>query len=158
MRCRVCNCLPPSGFWRIWWLLSGLLAILACFDAWLDLAPQFRWVPFSGAGQILNCLLIQPHCCSVQWDGIIIILPKDRCGGKQLVVLHNEWQHEADFLLLCKKSTSLQSMMHSIMLTSLGNRLTPWLTLSSGIMSTKWDRKYICPFNLNAPDDEAKHT
>ena len=39
-----------SGFWRIWWLLSGLLAIPACFNAWQELAPQFRWMPFSGAG------------------------------------------------------------------------------------------------------------
>ena len=113
MCCRLWYCLPPPiRLWRFWGLFPGLLSASARFNAWQELTPQFRWIPFPCPGQPLNGLLIQPHCRASKWDGIVIQLPEDRSGGNQLVSLNNERQQEYNLFFFCKYGSSVLMNSH----------------------------------------------
>ena len=94
--------LPSRWSRRLRWLfLSPRLRRFQLIKARLDFVSQLWRISFPGLCEPLNCACMTPQCCSVQWNGFVIIGPKERGSREQSVCLNNQ-RRKASFLSSAK--------------------------------------------------------
>ena len=101
--------LPSRWSRRLRWLfLSRRPRRFQLIKARLDFVSQLRRISLPGLCEPLDCACMTPQCCSVQWNGFVIIGPKERGRREQSVCLNNQRKEEGEFFVLCKDSCPIR--------------------------------------------------